>query len=207
MISSITKNPGLFWPSAGSKLVNNTQSTSFSGAFAASSLNIQSNMVSTMKLYSDPDFVYAPQEPGGGYMSISTANMLISVYKSENYSEDNPVMLVKGINSDETRFEVEINIKDINPKSASLVELAALEGHDIARGKKDSSFASSYIPSAMLSQQLFGNRAYIDSRADAFTKMDFIPALSVLMEMQRANSNWDGYMRFKQIIDALLGGS
>jgi hypothetical protein len=201
MISKVSSNPDMFWPNTNRYLANKTQNTSFADTLAANSVNGQ-NSVRTGKLYSDPDFTFAPQEPGGGCMSISIVNMLISVYKSENYSEDNPVMRVKGINTDETHYEVEVNINDINPRSASLIELAALEGYNAANEKGLPVVSS--VAMALSTLRISGNTAFDDGHADAFTKLDFIPAFQEMMETQRFQGNWDGYMRYKHIIDSLL---
>ena len=62
----------------------------------------------SVALRMDALYTAATRLPGGGYMNAS-------VYKSANFSSDNPVMLVKGTNVDGTPFEVEVNINDINP--------------------------------------------------------------------------------------------
>jgi len=50
------------------------------------------------------------------------------IRRSKNYSEDNPVYKVKGM-ANGKKYEKYVNINDINPKNASLVEMGILHTH------------------------------------------------------------------------------
>lgn len=48
---------------------------------------------------------------------------------TENFSEDNPVVVAKGIDEAGAEFERIININEINPYNATIVEMKALEAY------------------------------------------------------------------------------
>jgi len=123
--------------------------------------------------------------PGGGWMNVH-------VHKSENYTEDNPVFRVSGTN-DGKAFDVEVNIKNVNPNNASFIEMSALDGYNVYKGQP--SGAARSIPAAM--SGLRGNY-------DAFSKLDFMSPLKEMMETQRFHGNLSGYYHFKNIVDSLL---
>ena len=133
--------------------------------------------------------------PSGGWLNAS-------VYKAEAFSEDSPVMLVKGTN-DGTPFELEININDVNPKNASLVELFALDGYNAAMGKNVRISVAAAANDAAY-------RAMLESaddplgNMDGFTKFDFIPWLRGLMETQLFHKNLEGYAMYKNAVGSLM---
>jgi hypothetical protein len=147
-------------------------------------------------IYLDSSALYTAgmRVPGGGWLNAS-------VYKSEAFSEDLPVMLVKGTNVDGTPFEVEINIDNVNPRNASLIELYALDGYDAAMGKdvQVSRAANHAAGRAFLE---FGNNSF--GNMDGFTKLDFIPGLKGLMETQFFHKNLEGYTMYKNVIGSLM---
>jgi hypothetical protein len=132
--------------------------------------------------------------PSGGWLNAS-------VYKAEAFSEDSPVMLVKGTNVDGTPFEVEINIKDVTPGNASLVELYALDGYNAAMGK-DVGISRAANHAAYRELIESGNNS--SGKMDAFSKFDFIPGLRGLMETQLFHKNLEGYAMYKNVIGALM---
>ena len=60
---------------------------------------------------------------------------------AEESTEDNPVVIAKGIDENGKEFEKKININDINLRNASFVEMSALEAHcNVDRGNSLTSF-------------------------------------------------------------------
>ncbi|MDR1842012.1 MAG: hypothetical protein LBQ86_08865 [Holophagales bacterium] len=177
-------------------LTGTAHNTSFADVLATNSVNSQ---VVTMALDGKALLSGAFQMPGGGYVGIN-------VYKSENYSEDNPVMLVKGTNADGKPYEVEVNINDLNPRNASLIELFALQCYYVANGKE---LWPGLDALSALRQQEFGNipglaDSFMNGIADIFTKLDFIPVIKETMEIQHFHGNREGYTHYKNVIDVLL---
>ena len=60
---------------------------------------------------------------------------------AEESTEDNPVVIAKGVDENGKEFEEKININDINLRNASYVEMSALEAYyNVDRGNSLSSF-------------------------------------------------------------------
>ena len=60
---------------------------------------------------------------------------------AEESTEDNPVVIAKGIDENGKEFEEKININDINLRNASYVEMSALEAYyNVDKGNSLSSF-------------------------------------------------------------------
>ena len=117
-----------------------------------------------------------------------------SVFKSENFTSDNPVMLVKGTNTDGMRFEVEINANEVNPRNASFIEMMALDGYFASKGQ--SLGTTRAAASAMAIKEARGG-------TDGFSKFDFLPSLTEAMEVQRQNRNWEAFHYLQHIVDTL----
>ena len=60
---------------------------------------------------------------------------------AEESTEDNPVVIAKGVGENGKEFEEKININDINLRNASYVEMSALEAYyNVDKGNSLSSF-------------------------------------------------------------------
>ena len=60
---------------------------------------------------------------------------------AEESTEDNPVVIAKGVDENGKEFEEKININDINLRNASYVEMSALEAYyNVDKGNSRSSF-------------------------------------------------------------------
>ena len=60
---------------------------------------------------------------------------------AEESTEDNPVVIAKGVDENGKEFEEKININDINLRNASYVEMSALEAYyNVDEGNSLSSF-------------------------------------------------------------------
>jgi len=130
--------------------------------------------------------------PGGGMMSAS-------VFKSANFTADNPIMLVRGINVDGSPFEVEVNVNEVNPKNASFIEMFALDGYFENKGQNLSAVRNAVI--AMAAQESQGKSFGF---VDAFVSQNFVSPLQEMMKNQRALGNWEVFMRLNYIIENLL---
>ncbi|MCL2617116.1 MAG: hypothetical protein FWD96_05680 [Defluviitaleaceae bacterium] len=136
-------------------------------------------------------------------MNLDTQSGWISarVYKADSFSPDNPMMLVTGTDVDGTTFRKFVNINDVNPRNASLVEMIALEGYLVSSGKRASGLARA---SVLAVEGASGDGA----RLTAFTTFDFVTALESLLDSKRLNGElfgkWDEYMWLRPIVDALM---
>ncbi|MDR2167150.1 MAG: hypothetical protein LBE35_04780 [Clostridiales bacterium] len=90
-------------------------------------INFSPNSGTIVELSFEAVFTAGVRLPGG--------MMSASVYKAESFSSGYPIMLVKGRDVCGARFEVEVNINDIDPNNASFIEMFALDGFLAAHGK------------------------------------------------------------------------
>jgi hypothetical protein len=178
MINGIYQSRVFINPNIGKQSTNKTQSASFAA--------VQNNNDTPISLDSSALVSSALRLPGGGMMSAS-------VFKSVNFSVDNPVMLVRGTDGDGKAFEVEVNINNVNPNNASFVEMFALDGYFAANGQ-----------SSGITRAAAGAMSGAVGRNTAFTQFDFVSPLKEFLETQRFHNNWDGVMRLSPVIDNLL---
>ncbi len=65
---------------------------------------------------------------------------------AEESTEDNPVVIAKGVDENGKEFEEKININDINLRNASYVEMSALEAYyNVDKGNSLSSFPKKLV--------------------------------------------------------------
>ncbi|MCL1862483.1 MAG: hypothetical protein FWF78_02835 [Defluviitaleaceae bacterium] len=126
--------------------------------------------------------------PGGGWLNAH-------VFKSENSTPENPIMLVKGTNTCGSPFEAEVSINDLNKNSMSFIEMFALDGYITSNTGKTSSIAREAGRALMFS----------DVVTDGFTTFDIIPALKEAIAMHRQNGNWDAVNSINNVMDSIFG--
>ena len=86
----------------------------------------------SMKVYLKTDDMLFQAEWNRSFVYIKYA---------EESTDDNPVVIAKGIDENGKEFEEKININDIDLRNASYVEMSALEAYyDVDRGNSLSSF-------------------------------------------------------------------
>ena len=113
-----------------------------------------------------------------------------NVYKAEDYSEDNPVYLVKGMDKNGNEYEQAVDVSKVNPNSCSYTEMLALNAH--TRNKSDSNF---------LSMAIMKDKA---GTASYHEKADYLSAVSALMDDMKTLGNWDGYLRYGKWMNDIL---
>jgi len=114
----------------------------------------------------------------------------LTVYKSEDYSDTNPVYLIKGTDKDGRAFEQKINVNEVNPGNCSYVEMITLNVH---LGKTDTS--NVLISGLDLSRQGHG---------DYFSRQNFMPSLCYVRECQKSANNLIGYTKYDQLVKSLI---
>lgn len=113
-----------------------------------------------------------------------------NVYRADDYSEDNPLYLVKGIDKNGNEYEQTIDVRKVNPNSCSYIEMLALNAH--TGNKSDSNF----LAMAILKDQS-GSVSYHE-------KTDYMSAVYELMNDMKRLGNWEGYMRYDKLISNIL---
>jgi len=117
------------------------------------------------------------------------------IFKPENFSQDNPILIARGFDAQGEPFEKEINIRDIDKRNASTVELLALEGYFALNGGPAGMTRAAII--SMAEQNQLGIN-------DIFKKFDFLSALEDIMDAQRFHGNLDGLLRNRTLFEFLL---
>lgn len=112
-----------------------------------------------------------------------------TVYKSKDFSDANPLYVVKGTDKDGAYFEQEVNVSEVNPNNCSFVELIALGVH---LGKNNE-----HVLANALDRTKKENNDY-------FSKQDFMPHLYYMRECQKSANNLIWYSRYDQFIKCLL---
>ena len=144
----------------------------------------------TMSLHERELFSTEIQLPCGRKMSASVA-------KPANFSADNPFLIVRGVDFDGTSFTKAVNINEVNPRDATLVEMLALDGYHMLKGIRDS--AHPFI-SALL------HLGKDTSNLSAFFRFDFISTLEAYHKSHTLNIEPDSDVLkpLQSIIDALI---
>ena len=81
--------------------------------------------ISAEEARSDPFYMAV----GGLSFAGASGFTTLATMRADSFTADNPIMLVRGRHGDGTEFEVEVDVRNVNPKNASLVELIALDGY------------------------------------------------------------------------------
>ena len=125
-----------------------------------------------------------------------------SVFKAESFSSCNPVMLVRGINNGD-HFEIEIDIRNIDPRNATQIEMFALEGYFRANGKHSDIMRAMTVASLILGLGPSNNKFV---NADFFnTRHDFITPLQAALEnLEKQEQLFSTQLWFKSMSGTLL---
>ena len=113
-----------------------------------------------------------------------------NVYRADDYSEDNPVYLIKGTDKNGNEYEQTVDVSKVNPNSCSYTELLALNAHT---GDKS---ASNFMTMALLKDKTDG--------ASYHENADYMAMAHELMNDMKTLGNWDGYLRYGKWINDIL---
>lgn len=113
-----------------------------------------------------------------------------NVYKAENYTEDNPVYIVKGRDINGNDYEQEINVNDINPNKCSYIEVLAWSVH-----------TGNGTPENYLKLSRMREEAKEASFLDA---IDFAKIVNKLMEEMKKVGALSDYLEYKKWLEAFL---
>ncbi len=113
-----------------------------------------------------------------------------NVYRADNYSEENPLYLIKGTDKNGNEYEQTVDVSKVNPNSCSYTEMLALNAH--TGNKSDSNF---------LSMAIMKDKA---GTASYHEKADWLSAAYALMDEMKTLGNWDGYLRYGKWINDIM---
>ena len=113
-----------------------------------------------------------------------------NVYRADDYSEENPFYIVKGMDKNGNEYEQTVDVSKVNPNSCSYTELLALNAH--TGNKSDSNFLSMAIM-----KDKSGTASYHETA-------DYMAMAHELMNEMKTPGNWDGYLRYGKWINDIL---
>jgi len=117
------------------------------------------------------------------------------IFKPDDFSSENPILIARGFDAQGEPFEKEISIRDIDKRNASTVELFALEGYFGLSGGPTGMTRAAIV--SMAEQNQLGIN-------DIFKKFDFLSALEDIMDSQRFHGNLNGLLRNRTLFEFLL---
>lgn len=113
-----------------------------------------------------------------------------NVYRADDYSEENPFYIVKGMDKNGNEYEQTVDVSKVNPNSCSYTEMLALNAH--TGNKSDSNFLSMAIM-----KDKSGTASYRETA-------DYMAMAHELMNDMKTLGNWDGYLRYSKWINDIL---
>lgn len=123
------------------------------------------------------------------YMSPQTGES-VNIYKAGNYTKENPVYVMKGLDAHGNEFEQEIDASKINPNHCSYNELMVLNletGHT--------------SPSDYLHNVAVRDKAGVSS---FFDKTDYTAYIRAVMNDMKTLGNWDSYVAYDKWVQSLI---
>ena len=190
MINNVNTNPAMLWHSVnGQTSKSQTANTAFgqpvSNGFDAGQLNGDALVSQSIRM------------SGNNWLTAS-------VFKADDFSAAGPIMRVVGTDVCGTPFEKFVNINNVDPRSASFVEMLALDGYNAANGKQVGSFARA--AAAGMQSQNIANGGSGDNWGEsitAFTRLNMLAPVIHLMQLQQQHGNFDAFMHLQNITDAM----
>lgn len=131
-------------------------------------------------LYSDALMSYASPQTGES----------VNIYKADNYSVENPLYIIKGLDANGNEFEKMIDASKINPNNCSYNELMVL---NVETGHTS--------PSDYLHAVAVRDKSGVDSY---FEQADFIAYARQVMADYKTLGSWDSYLAVDKWIQGLL---
>lgn len=114
-----------------------------------------------------------------------------NVYRSESYTKENPIYLIKGTDRNGVPFETEINAGEIDLRNCSGIELAVQ--HIEAEGGKMS--AKEWLQTSIMEHESGGS---------VFEKQNYRNILERLLEEMKSLGAWDSYLGYKWFLEGSL---
>lgn len=114
----------------------------------------------------------------------------VNIYRSDVYTEDNPVYIIKGLDANGNAYEQEVDASKINPNRCSYNELMVL---NIETGHTS--------PSDYLHAVAVRDKAGTDSY---FEPVDYMVYIKAVMEDMQTLGKWDSYLSYDKWINDIV---
>lgn len=114
----------------------------------------------------------------------------VNIYRSDSYTEDNPIYIIKGLDADGNAYEQEVDARKINPNRCSYNELMVL---NVETGHTS--------PSDYLHAVAVRDKAGTDSFSESTNNIAYMEAVMKDMKML---GQWDTYLSYDKWIQDIL---
>lgn len=114
----------------------------------------------------------------------------VNIYRADNYSEDNPIYIIRGLDAEGNEFEKEIDAGKINPNNCSYNELMVLNVETGHTSPKD-------IIHAVAARDKANIKSYFDQK-------DYISYANEVMKDYKTLGNWDSYLAINKWIKSIM---
>lgn len=138
-----------------------------------------------------------------GAWADASANTSVTVYQPKDFDESNPVYKMKIWDSEGNVTERSVNLKDVNPWKSDAFDMYAYSCYASNSGKYDSAVSKYMGTYAQYADGLKGGSSYYSM----MQPMNWLSAVSSIMNTQYGLGNMSGYMGYKGYYDFLSGGN
>lgn len=114
----------------------------------------------------------------------------VNIYRADNYSKENPMYVIKGLDAEGNGFENEVDAGKIDPTHCSYNELMVL---NVETGRTS---AGDYLHSVAVRDQS-GAGSY-------FEKKDYIAYMQAVMKDYQKMGNWDSYLSMDKWLQSIM---
>ena len=114
----------------------------------------------------------------------------VNIYRSDSYTEDNPIYIIKGLDADGNAYEQEVDASKINPNRCSYNELMVL---NVETGHTS--------PSDYLHAVAVQDKAGTDSFSES---TNYIAYMEAVMKDMKMLGQWDTYLSYDKWTQDIL---
>ena len=114
----------------------------------------------------------------------------VNIYRSDSYTEDNPIYIIKGLDADGNAYEQEVDAGKINPNKCSFNELMVL---NVETGHTS--------PSDYLHAVAVRDKAGTDSFSES---TNYIAYMEAVMKDMKMLGQWDTYLSYDKWIQDII---
>lgn len=114
----------------------------------------------------------------------------VNIYRSDSYTEDNPIYIIKGLDADGNAYEQEVDASKINPNRCSYNELMVLNVETGHTSPKD------YLHAVAVRENA-GTHSYSQTS-------DYISHIESVMKDMKTLGQWDLYLAYDKWLSDIM---
>ena len=114
----------------------------------------------------------------------------VNIYRSDSYTEDHPIYIIKGLDADGNAYEQEVDASKINPNRCSYNELMVLNVETGHTSPKD------YLHAVAVRENA-GTHSYSQTS-------DYISHIESVMKDMKTLGQWDSYLAYDKWLSDIM---